>query len=122
MKQNFSHRKPRPATTAKAELIIVDAYLKDTLIMYHPDKYQMFVPERELLSWDKVFIVDDTFTFDDVPQHIRILIRGKCIQKGIKIASVNFAFTHTDTLEKLTLLPFPPKRTWKILKNESIAV
>ena len=45
--------------------------------MYHPDKYELFVPERELLSWDKVFIVDNTFTFDDVPQHIRILIRGR---------------------------------------------
>ena len=61
---------PRPATTAKAELIIVDAYLKDTLIIYHPDKYQLFVPERELLSWNKFFIADDIFTFDGVPQHI----------------------------------------------------
>ena len=30
---------------------------------------------------------------------------------------VSFAFTHTYTLEKLTLLLFFPKRTWKILKN-----
>ena len=39
-----------------------------------------------------------------------------------KLTSVSFAFTHTYTLEKLTLLLFSPKRTWKILKNESIAV
>ena len=39
-----------------------------------------------------------------------------------KLTSVSFAFTHIHTLEKLTLLLFPPKRTWKILKNESIAV
>ena len=34
-----------------------------------------------------------------------------------KLTSVSFAFTHTYTLEKLTLLLFFPKRTWKILKN-----
>ena len=34
-----------------------------------------------------------------------------------KLTSVSFAFTHTYTLEKLTLLLFPPKRTWKILKD-----
>ena len=75
MKQDFNHRKPRLATTAKAELIIVDAYLKDTLIMYHPDKYQLFVPEREPLSWNKFSIADDIFTFDGVPHYIWILIR-----------------------------------------------
>ena len=34
-----------------------------------------------------------------------------------KLTSVSFAFTHTYTLKKLTLLLFFPKRTWKILKN-----
>ena len=34
-----------------------------------------------------------------------------------KLTTVSFAFTHTYTLEKLTLLLFFPKRTWKILKN-----
>ena len=34
-----------------------------------------------------------------------------------KLTSVSFTFTHTYTLEKLTLLLFFPKRTWKILKN-----
>ena len=34
-----------------------------------------------------------------------------------KLISVSFAFTHTYTLEKLTLLLFFPKRTRKILKN-----
>ena len=33
-----------------------------------------------------------------------------------KLTSVSFAFTHTYTLAKLTLLLFFPKRTWKILK------
>ena len=50
-------------------------------------------------------------------------LRGRCIKKSKKkLTSVSFAFTHTYTLEKLTLLLFSPKRTWKILKNESIAV
>ena len=41
------------------------------------------------------------------------------MQKKVKkkLTSVSFAFTHTYTLEKLTLLLFFPKRTWKILKN-----
>ena len=34
-----------------------------------------------------------------------------------KLTSVSFAFTHKYTLEKLTLLLFFPKRTWKILKS-----
>ena len=38
-------------------------------------------------------------------------------KKEKKLTSVSFAFTHTYTLEKLTLLLFFPKRTWKILKN-----
>ena len=37
--------------------------------------------------------------------------------KKKKLTSVSFAFTHTYTLEKLTLLLVFPKRTWKILKN-----
>ena len=57
-------------------------------------------------------------------QHIFILFKGKVHEKKSKkkITSVSFAFTHTYTLRRLTLLLFPPKRTWKILKNESIAV
>ena len=47
-----------------------------------------------------------------------IWLRGRCIKKSKKkLTSVSFAFTHTYTLEKLTLLLFFPKRTWKILKN-----
>ena len=42
-------------------------------------------------------------------------IRGRCIKKVKKLTSVSFAFTHTYTLEKLTLLLFFPKRTWKML-------
>ena len=38
-------------------------------------------------------------------------------KKVKKTTSVSFAFTHTYNLEKLTLLLFFPKRTWKILKN-----
>ena len=34
-----------------------------------------------------------------------------------KLTTVSFALTHTYILEKLTLLLFFPKRTWKILKN-----
>ena len=50
------------------------------------------------------------------------IIVPKTTQIGIgegakKLTSVSFAFTHTYTLEKLTLLLFFPKRTWKILKN-----
>ena len=50
--------------------------------------------------------------------------KGKVHRKKSKkrLTSVSFAFTHTYTLEKLTLLLFSPKGTWKILKNESIAV
>ena len=46
-------------------------------------------------------------------------IRERCIEKKSKkkLTSFSFAFTHTYTLEKLTLLLFFPKRTWKILKN-----
>ena len=45
-------------------------------------------------------------------------LRERCIKKSKKkLTSVSFAFTHTYTLEKLTLLLFFPKRTWKILKN-----
>ena len=49
----------------------------------------------------------------------RIVNRGKVHNKKSrkKLTSVSFAFTHTYTLEKLTLLLFFPKRTWKILKN-----
>ena len=45
--------------------------------------------------------------------------KGKVYRKKSKkkLTSVSFAFTHTYTLEKLTLLLFFPKRTWKILKN-----
>ena len=51
---------------------------------------------------------------DDVCYHVR----GRRIKKSKKeLTSVSFAFTHTYTLEKLTLLLFFPKRTWKILKN-----
>ena len=57
-----------------------------------------------------------------VPKTTQIGIRGGCKKKGKKLTSVSFAFTHTYILEKLTLLLFSPKRTWKILKNESIAV
>ena len=39
------------------------------------------------------------------------------IKREKKLTSVSFAFTHTYTLEKLTLLLFFPKRTWKILEN-----
>merc|ERR1712212_1461592 len=48
-----------------------------------------------------------------------IAIRERCkIKKSKKkLTTVSFAFTHTYTLEKLTLLLFFPKRTWKILKN-----
>ena len=53
--------------------------------------------------------------------------RNKKVKK--KLTSVSFAFTHTYTLEKLTLLLFSPKRTWKILvsfyvrrQHQSIAV
>ena len=50
-------------------------------------------------------------------------LRGRCMKKSKKkLTSVSFAFTHTYTLKKLTLLLFSPKRTWKILNNESIAV
>jgi len=35
-------------------------------------------------------------------------------KKVKKKLSVSFAFTHTYTFEKLTLLLFSPKRTWKI--------
>ena len=52
-----------------------------------------------------------------------VLFRGRGMRFFLKqLTSVSFAFTHTYTLEKLTLLLFSPKRTWKILKNESIAV
>ena len=46
-------------------------------------------------------------------------IRERCKIKKVKkkLTTVSFAFTHTYTLEKLTLLLFFPKRTWKILKN-----
>ena len=42
--------------------------------------------------------------------------KGKVHRKKSKkkLTSVSFAFTHTYTLEKLTLLLFSPKRTWKI--------
>ena len=45
--------------------------------------------------------------------------KGKVHKKKSKkkLTTVSFAFTHTYTLEKLTLLLFFPKRTWKILKN-----
>ena len=45
--------------------------------------------------------------------------KGKVHRKKSKkkLTSVSFAFTHTYTIEKLTLLLFFPKRTWKILKN-----
>ena len=45
--------------------------------------------------------------------------KGKVHKKKVKkkLTSVSFAFTHTYTLEKLTLLLFSPKRIWKILKN-----
>ena len=44
------------------------------------------------------------------------VIKGKVHEKKSKkiLTSVSFAFTHTYTLEKLTLLLFSPKRTWKI--------
>ena len=39
----------------------------------------------------------------------------RCRKKGKKkLTSVSFAFTHTHTLEKLTLLLCSSKRTWKI--------
>merc|ERR1712223_1732972 len=45
-------------------------------------------------------------------------LRKRCIEKKVKkITSVSVAFTHTYTSEKLSLLLFFPKRTWKILKN-----
>ena len=54
---------------------------------------------------------------------VHIHNEGKVHKKKVKkLTSVTFAFTHTYTLEKLTLLLFAPKRTSKILKNESIAV
>ena len=45
--------------------------------------------------------------------------KGKVHRKKSKkkLTSVSFAFTHKYTLEKLKLLLFFPKRTWKILKN-----
>ena len=44
--------------------------------------------------------------------------KGKVQKKSTKkLTSVSFAFTHTYTLEKLTLLLFFPERTWIILKN-----
>ena len=47
-----------------------------------------------------------------------VCVRGRRIKKSKKkLTSVSFAFTHTYPLEKLTLLLFFPKRTWKILKN-----
>ena len=50
-------------------------------------------------------------------------LRERCIEKKVKkLTSVSFAFTHTYTLAKLALLLFSPKRTWKILNNESIVV
>ena len=47
------------------------------------------------------------------------MTQGKVHRKKSKkkLTSVSFAFTHTYTLEKLTLLLFFPKRTWKILNN-----
>ena len=43
---------------------------------------------------------------------------GKVQKKeGQKLKGVSFAFTHTYTLEKLTVFLFFPKRTWKFLKN-----
>ena len=42
--------------------------------------------------------------------------KGKAQKKKLK-KQLSFAFTHTYTLEKLTLLLFAPKRTSKILKN-----
>ena len=49
--------------------------------------------------------------------HEEVGLRERCIEKKVKkkLRSVNFA--HTYTLEKLTLLLFFPKGTWKILKN-----
>ena len=45
-------------------------------------------------------------------------IRERCKKKKEKkLTSVSFAFTHTNTLEKLTFFLFFPKHIWKILKN-----
>ena len=48
---------------------------------------------------------------------VRAMMKGK-VQKKVKkkLTSVSFASTHY-TLEKLTILLFFSKRTWKILKN-----
>ena len=50
---------------------------------------------------------------------LAVCTQGKVQKKEKKkeLTSVSFAFTHTYTLEKLTLLLFFPKRTWNILKN-----
>ena len=53
-----------------------------------------------------------------LPKFLAPSHKGKVHEKKVKkLTSVSFAFTHTYTLEKLTLLLFFPKRTWKILKN-----
>ena len=50
------------------------------------------------------------------------LLRGRCQKKSRKkLTSVSFAFTHTYTLEKLTLLLFPPSvhgKIWKMCKTQ----
>ena len=49
---------------------------------------------------------------------IIMILRGRCKKKSKKkLTSVSFAFTHTYTLEKLTLLLFPPSvhgKFWKM--------
>ena len=78
-----------------------------------------------------VFVIDDSLgmgggvwwgrvVVQNLPSE-RKLPMGKVQKKSKKkLTSVNFAL-HIKN-EKLTLLLFSPKRTWKILKNESIAV
>ena len=73
-----------------------------------------------LLSKSEFIPGVEQFTSTRSLQEVQKVLRERCIEKKVKKLSVSFAFSHTYTLEKLTLLLFSPSvhgKFWKMCKT-----